>query len=84
MVNHDYRVGDIVRSGDVWGVVRRVKFSTLVDWWTGQYSPGRVEEWITQRAYHAQEISAPFAHDYPGIPDPVIARSMRIILTEKL
>lgn len=80
-MTYEYRVGDIVRHNDTWGVVRRVfEWDNDVDWWVGQYGPHLRGEWFATRYY--TDIGAPFAHDYAGIPDKVIARAMRIILTE--
>jgi hypothetical protein len=83
-MSHDYVRGDIVRHGDNWGVVRGYKFAGLpsIDWWVGQYKAGDVEQWYRQVGCAPVEISAPFAVDYAGIPEEVIARSMAIILTE--
>lgn len=55
----------------------------MVDWWVGQYN-GAVEQWYPQRGCLADDISAPFAHDYHGIPDQVLARATALMLTEKL
>lgn len=52
----------------------------MVDWWVGQYSAGFVEEWYTDGAYSGKDLSAPFALDYPGIPDAVLARSFYLML----
>lgn len=82
-VSDIYRVGDVVRAGDTWGVVRRCMGPgdrPLVDWWVGQYGSHRTGQWYTSR--FVGEISAPFAVDYPHIPDKIVARSMHIILTE--
>lgn len=78
-----YTRGDIVRNGDVWGVVRRVGMGVhacTVTWWTGQYASGSVEKWITDGLYPTRECSAPFNVNYVGIPEQVLAKSMEIIL----
>jgi len=82
-VSHGYRPGDIIRFGEYWGVVRRAGFDhgPMVDWWVGQYAAAEVEQWYRQKGCFASDLSAPFAVDYAGIPDPVLARSMSIILT---
>jgi hypothetical protein len=81
-MSHGYRAGDIVRFGEHWGVVRRVGFAhgPVVDWWVGQYAQGTVEPWYKQNGCLASDISAPFAVDYAGIPEEVIARSMAALL----
>ena len=85
-MSHDYVRGDIVRYGDTWGVVRRVGFEhgPMVDWWVGQYAAERNEQWYCQRGSIHTDLSAPFAHDYVGIPDQVIARSCMLQLTENI
>lgn len=84
-MSHDYHPGDIVRFGEYWGVVRRMGFDhgPMVDWWVGQYDAAGVEPWLCQKGCLATDLSAPFSVDYVGIPGPVIARSMQIILTQE-
>jgi hypothetical protein len=75
---HDYARGDIVRSGDHWGVVRRVVpgfRGFIVSWWTGQYASGYVEEWYDDGIHSERNVGAAFDHNYAGIPDPVLAKA---------
>lgn len=69
--------------GDCWGVVLGLApgaHGWSIDWWTGQYASGYVEEWYTRSDHYADNVGAPFADNYAGIPDEVIARSMTHIL----
>jgi hypothetical protein len=86
-MSHGYRVGDVVRYGETWGVVRSRGFDhgPMVDWWVGQYNSHATEQWYCQNGCIADsDLSAPFAHDYAGIPDPVIARATMYQLTENI
>jgi uncharacterized protein (DUF924 family) len=56
----------------------------MVDWWVGQYDRHAIEQWYEQNGCFANDLSEPFAHDYAGIPDEVIARSTMLQLTENI
>lgn len=75
-----YRRGNIVRSGDVWGVVTEDS--------RDRYHPAPVISWLfdcgwsePMRYVGAKEISAPYVHTYEGIPDEVLAKATELQLT---
>ena len=79
-----YHRGNIVRRGDDWGVVskeggNRYHSNPEIIWltdngaWTG---PAKFD----RNTYDGQNISAPYAHTYEGIPDVVLAKATEIKL----
>lgn len=75
-----FRPGDIVRFFEKWGVCSGYKFAGVPEWdffdEDGMFidSIGSVD----------REISAPFDHEYDGIPEPVLVKATAYKLTENL
>jgi hypothetical protein len=70
------QLGDIVRWRERWGVVVKPTYADLpsFDWWIEG-------EWVRQDGSVDTEISAPFDHNYQGIPDEVLAKATEMLLT---
>jgi hypothetical protein len=73
-----YRLGNIVRRGDTWGVVtesgRNNYHSTPKISWLTEGA------WLPPVSSVSDNISAPYAHTYQGIPDEVLAKATEIML----
>jgi hypothetical protein len=79
-----YRRGCIVRRGDDWGVVTRggdnpYHSDPEIIWLTddGEWT---LRGCYNRNTYDGQNISAPYAHTYAGIPDIVLAKATEIML----
>ena len=73
-----YKRGNIVRRFELWGVVTKclsVYNAPMISWW--------VDGWLEpSKEYEHADVSAPYAHDYEGIPDHVLVRATLLKLIE--